>query len=167
MAKSKETLMPLAVSFGQGLQMTNILKDFWDDRKKGACWLPRDVFQQAGLDLSHVSQGKYVDSFGDGLAELISIASFHLNNALNYSCIVPRHETGMRKFCLWAIGMAIFTLRNLNKKRHYRSGNDVKISRRTVKTIIFVTNASLRSNGLLRRLFTLTTKSLPPARVPP
>jgi farnesyl-diphosphate farnesyltransferase len=31
-AKHREALMPLAVSFGQGLQMTNILKDIWEDR---------------------------------------------------------------------------------------------------------------------------------------
>src|SRR5438552_2755950 len=33
----------LAVSFGQGLQMTNILKDIWDDLERGFCWLPKDV----------------------------------------------------------------------------------------------------------------------------
>ena len=40
----RERLTHLAVSFGQGLQMTNILKDIWDDRQAGACWLPRSVF---------------------------------------------------------------------------------------------------------------------------
>jgi len=33
-ASFKETLSHLAVSFGQGLQMTNILKDIWDDRDR-------------------------------------------------------------------------------------------------------------------------------------
>ncbi len=47
-----DELMPLAVSFGQGLQMTNILKDVWDDRARGACWLPRDRFAAAGITLS-------------------------------------------------------------------------------------------------------------------
>ena len=40
----RDDLLALGRSFGQGLQMTNILKDIWDDRKRGACWLPRDVF---------------------------------------------------------------------------------------------------------------------------
>ena len=43
-----DRLMPLAVSFGQGLQMTNILKDIWEDRRHGACWLPRDLFSRQG-----------------------------------------------------------------------------------------------------------------------
>ncbi|MDX1512964.1 MAG: squalene/phytoene synthase family protein, partial [Gammaproteobacteria bacterium] len=49
--RKRETLYPLAVSFGQGLQMTNILKDVWEDRHRGACWLPRQVFREAGFDL--------------------------------------------------------------------------------------------------------------------
>ena len=43
-------LMNLAVSFGQGLQMTNILKDIWDDHKRGACWLPREHFEKYGIE---------------------------------------------------------------------------------------------------------------------
>ena len=43
-AKNRAQLSRLAVSFAQGLQMTNILKDVWEDRSRGACWLPREVF---------------------------------------------------------------------------------------------------------------------------
>ena len=41
----------LDVSFAQGLQMTNILKDVWEDRSRGACWLPQEVFSRHGIDL--------------------------------------------------------------------------------------------------------------------
>ena len=37
--------------------MTNILKDVWDDRDRGACWLPQDVFLAAGFDLRSLSPG--------------------------------------------------------------------------------------------------------------
>ncbi len=40
-AQQRAALHELAVSFAQGLQMTNILKDVWEDRSRGACWLPR------------------------------------------------------------------------------------------------------------------------------
>ena len=46
----------LAVSFAQGLQMTNILKDVWEDRSRGACWLPQEVFTPHGVDLARLSQ---------------------------------------------------------------------------------------------------------------
>ena len=48
-AKNHDALMALAISFGQGLQMTNILKDVWEDYQHGACWLPRQIFANEGL----------------------------------------------------------------------------------------------------------------------
>ena len=34
--------------------MTNILKDVWDDRERGACWLPRDIFAKRGVRPSEI-----------------------------------------------------------------------------------------------------------------
>jgi farnesyl-diphosphate farnesyltransferase len=53
-AKNHDALMASAVSFGQGLQMTNILKDVWEDFQRGDCWLPRRIFADEGFDLSGV-----------------------------------------------------------------------------------------------------------------
>lgn len=164
-SQNREKLLPLAVSFGQGLQMTNIIKDLWEDKSHGACWLPRDVFQKVGYDLKNLSSGQYTEAFGQGLALLIGIARVHLQNALAYTLMIPPHETGIRKFCLWAIGMAILTLRKIDKKRNYKSGQEVKISRRSVQAIIRVTKATLWSNFLLRRVFGLTTRGLPRSAV--
>ena len=35
--------------------MTNILKDVWEDRSRGACWLPQDVFTRHGVDLADIA----------------------------------------------------------------------------------------------------------------
>jgi farnesyl-diphosphate farnesyltransferase len=159
--KHREGLMRLAVSFGQGLQMTNIIKDLWEDRNHGACWLPQDVFQRVGFDLRNLSSGHYTEAFGQGIGVLIGQARTHLQHALEYTLMIPRKETGIRKFCLWAIGMAIFTLRKINKKRDYKSGQEVKISRGTLQAIILMTQATLGSNFLLQKLFGLATRGLP------
>jgi len=166
-SKNRERLLELAVSFGQGLQMTNIIKDLWEDRDHGACWLPNDVFQKVGYDLKNLASGQYTEAFGQGLNVLIGVARGHLQKALAYTMMIPPHETGIRKFCLWAIGMAIFTLRKIHRKRDYKSGQEVKISRRTLRTILMVTNAGLRSNFLLQILFGLTTRGLPAYEVQP
>ena len=55
------------MSFGQGLQMTNILKDVWDDWRRGACWLPQDIFLDAGFDLRFLSADRNDPRFADGL----------------------------------------------------------------------------------------------------
>jgi farnesyl-diphosphate farnesyltransferase len=159
--KNRTTLLRLAVSFGQGLQMTNILKDLWEDRDRGACWLPQDVFLKNGFDLKDLSKDRYCNTFWEGVSELIGIAHAHLKNALAYTLLIPRSERGIRKFCLWSIGMAVLTLKKINKKRNFTSGGEVKVSRRTVKGIILSTRLSLRSNLLLKMLFYLSTRGLP------
>ena len=68
--RQRDKLLQLAVSFGQGLQMTNILKDIWDDRARGACWLPRDVFQQAGFDLHSLEAGQTNAAFRTALSQI-------------------------------------------------------------------------------------------------
>ena len=52
-------LHDLAASFAQGLQMTNILKDVWEDRQRGVCWLPQEVFTRHGIDLAQLSPERY------------------------------------------------------------------------------------------------------------
>ncbi len=79
--------MRLAVSFGQCLQMTNILKDFWEDRANGACWLPRDVFLAEGLDLANVRPGD--PGFAHGYRRLLGLARAHAENALAYTLAIP------------------------------------------------------------------------------
>src|SRR5208282_5052956 len=54
-AANRARLNELAESFAQGLQMTNILKDVWEDRGRGVCWLPQEVFTRYGIDLARLS----------------------------------------------------------------------------------------------------------------
>ncbi len=158
-------MLALACSFGQGLQMTNILKDLWDDWYRGVCWLPRDVFEKQGCDLGDLSPGDFGRVCGQALTELVGIARQHLGNALTYSLIIPPHETGIRKFCLWAVGLAVFTLRNVTSHPAYAGGAEVKVSRSRAKAIILLTNMAVKSNYLLKALFRLSTKRLPDAVV--
>jgi farnesyl-diphosphate farnesyltransferase len=163
-AAHRETMMGLAVSFGQGLQMTNILKDMWEDRRRGACWLPRDVFSRAGFDLSELEPGRYREAFGKGLSELIGVAHGHLDDAMRYTLLIPPHEAGIRNFCLWAIGMAILTLRKINRHKDFVTGRQVKISRRSVKATVLAARATAGSDRMLRSLFWLAGRGVPLAK---
>ncbi|MDI9570006.1 MAG: phytoene/squalene synthase family protein [Pseudomonadota bacterium] len=160
-AARRQELMTRAASFGQGLQMTNIIKDLWEDRLRGTCWLPRSIFAAAGCDLDRLGADGGGEAFARGIAKMIGIARGHLQNALAYTLLIPPEETGIRRFCLWAIGMAVFTLRNINRKRGFRSGSEVKISRRTLRSIIMVSNMTQRSDRLLAGLFAWITHDLP------
>ncbi len=163
----RSELRKLAVSFGQGLQMTNILKDIWEDRARGACWLPREVFQRVGFDLGRLAEDYQREKFSLGLSELIGIARLHLQNALAYTLLIPGHETGIRRFCLWALGMAVLTLRKVHANRQFTSGRQVKITRRSVKAVVLVSNVCVSNDAVLKLLFGGFTRSLPVAENPP
>ena len=112
--------------------MTNILKDVWEDRGRGACWLPQDVFARHGIILAQVSSEPFDPRFGDGYRELVGVAHAHLRNALNYTLLIPSREIGIRRFCLWAIGLAVLTLRKIERNPRFTAGAQVKVSRSAV-----------------------------------
>ena len=144
--------------------MTNILKDIWEDHSRGACWLPQSVFHTYGFDLDSLSRHHTDPRFIQGLNELIAIAREHLNNALPYILLIPPHETGIRRFCLWALGMAYPTLRRIHNRSTFKSGQKVKIPRRTVKAVIVSTSASARSDMALKTLFFISVATYPANR---
>lgn len=160
----RDALLPLAVSFGQGLQMTNILKDVWEDLSRGACWLPRDVFLAVGFDLRELSACRNNPAFAAGVAELAAIARGHLAKALRFIQLIPRWETGVRRHCVWALGMALLTLRRVQATPMFASGADVKISRRDVRVVTTLGSLASRSNSALDLLFHALVHGLPVSR---
>lgn len=160
-ARQRAPLQKLAASFAQGLQMTNILKDVWEDRSRGACWLPQEVFVRHGLDLAQLSPEHYDTRFGSSMRELIGVAHGHLRNALTFTLLIPSKETGIRRFCLWAIGLAVLTLQKIYRNPRFTSGAQVKVSRSAVAMIRLLTNATVHSNWLLTGLFEMSARGLP------
>jgi farnesyl-diphosphate farnesyltransferase len=160
-AAHRGELLPLAVSFGQGLQMTNILKDVWDDRRRGACWLPREVYARAGARVDDLLRDHGSPPAQRAYAELLGVALAHLRNAVAYVTLIPRRERGIRRFCLWAIGMAVLTLRKIHRNPGFSAGDQVKISRRSVKATIFATEFVGGSNLLLRLSFATLVRGMP------
>lgn len=158
--KNRDKLMPLAVSFGQGLQMTNILKDFWEDRERNVCWLPADVFKSVGLDLTTWEPGQKQEEFNQAYKTLVLTALKHLQNAVEYTVLIPKNETGIRRFTFWSIGLAAQTLDNIFHNPYFKSGNEVKISRNMLKAIILFSNASCHSNHLLHYFFTFLIRRM-------
>ncbi len=165
-ARHRPKLFAVAASFAQGLQMTNILKDVWEDRSRGACWLPQDVFTRHGVELAQVSSQPYDPRFGAAFLELVGVAHAHLRNALDYTLLIPSRETGIRRFCLWAIGLAVLTLRKIEQNPRFTAGNEVKVTRSAVAMTRLLTNVAGRSDWMLRGLFALAARGLPLACLP-
>jgi farnesyl-diphosphate farnesyltransferase len=159
----RETLMRLSVSFGQGLQMTNILKDIWADHARGACWLPRDLYAEHGIELEQLSAFRDSAAHANVMAYLVAVARTHLDNALIYTLAIPPGQRGMRRFCLWALGMAVLTLRKIHARPDYSDGREVKISRNAVRGTVAITSLLVGSDSALRSVYTRSTRALPDA----
>ena len=159
--KHRRRFLRLGVSFGLGLQMTNILKDTWEDRRNGTCWLPRSLFAARGYELKQLATFHGTEEFQSGFKSLIGVAHRHLRNAAEFTCMIPLRETGIRRFCLWTLGLAVMTLQKLHRNPYFTSGDEVKVSRRTVKAIILAGDLSVTSNRRLRWLFQWASRGLP------
>ena len=160
-AAQRNALQELSTSFAEGLQLTNIIKDFWEDRSRGACWFPRELFARHGVELAEMSPQSSDARFQAGVRELVAVAHGHLRNALAYALLLPPRETGIRLFCLWAIGLAVLTLRRIDARLDYTSGAQVKVSHSAVLLTRLCTTAAVRNERLLRRLFEHAARGLP------
>ena len=128
----------LAVSFGQALQMTNILKDSPEDQLRGVSWKPKGVSQ---IDLLVIAHQKLADS-------------------LRYIYLIPKSETGIRQFCFLAFGLAVMTLKEITLREALRGGGPIKITRAKVSRFYIFTKIAVHSNFLMGLFFRLQGKVL-------
>ena len=75
--------------------------------------------------------------------------------------MIPRRHLGVRRFCLWALGMAVPTLANIHARPGFGSGTEVKISRPEVRRIVRRYGVMAGSNAAVRMLFRGASSSLP------
>ncbi len=165
-ANQYEALMQLSNPFGQGLQMTNIIKDLWEDFANGYCWLPRDIFSFHNFNLNDLTVGMKDKNFKEGLLQMIAISCKQLEHAVDYTLLIPKQEKGIRKFCFWNIGMAALTLQKIRQKPHFTAGDQVKISRNSVKLVALASSLSISNNAGLRSIFDLCAYNIPREVIP-
>lgn len=154
LASRYRRLEALATSFGRGLQLTNIIKDVSDDRRRGWSFVPRQLCQWAGIRPEDLDDERHRGEARRVLAALIEKAKRHLSDALAYSTTVPRRLYGVRLFCLSSLFFAVRTLRLAEgKDRLLDPAHRVKISRAQVRRTLAVTRMVAPSNLLVRRYF--------------
>jgi len=164
-AAQKAKLKPYSVAFGQALQMTNILKDIWDDRERHICWLPQDIFSKAGFDLNEfykpsIQAGDINPAFSQGISQLVKFTVAELDKAVAYSLLIPRKEKGIRRFCLWAITMSVLTLRNIAAQKGFYQPHQVKISRYQVHIMILLSYIWIDNDKRIQQLYRYWTAPL-------
>jgi len=143
-----------AVSFGLGLQMTNISKDVMADRERGWSYIPKSLINAYGLTVEDFHSGKSIEKNLKVLENLLCKTNGHLQDALKFTLAIPRTQLSLRLFCIWPLWMAIKTVAALhNNPTLLSSSAPVKISRNQVKRILFSTPLIAWSNFLLKYFF--------------
>lgn len=152
--RARETMQRNAVSFGLGLQMTNISKDIIADRNRGWSYVPKSFITQYGLTVEEFNAGTSMDKNMNVLDHLLNKTMGHLEDALAYTLALPRRETRIRLFCIWPLWMAMETVAVLHGNQTLLNSDDpVKISRSTVRSILRRTRWLSLSDTLLKRSF--------------
>jgi farnesyl-diphosphate farnesyltransferase len=155
-----KALKSLSVSFGLGLQLTNILKDVQEDRERNVSFIPQTLLAEEGLSQADFLAPQGREGAARILDRLIEKARRHLEDALEYTCLLPRLEPRLRLFCLWPLFMAAETLALLGRDQTARRegplwgpGIKLKISRGQVSRILRRTSFACWSNSWIRSMF--------------
>ena len=165
----RDRLMRLSVAFGNGLQLTNILKDMWLDHARGVCWLPRDAFDTGDRTLAAVMDAALggdrdaVRVMEAGTRRLVGRCRAYLDDAMRYVRTIPRRQIGMRVFCLWSIGLAVLTLRKIRRDPVAERRHGTKVSRSSVRATLVCSDASAGHDPIMSSLYAGACLGLPRA----
>lgn len=138
----------LGKSYGQGLQLVNILRDAPADLRTGRCYLPADELRTAGADpeslLREPAAARPV------FAQWLGKARAHLDNGFRYLTAVSPARLRAGCFLPWYLGRE--TLRLLEAESPLESAAKIKVPRSTVRAALWHALPVAFSNRALARL---------------
>ena len=131
--RDRQKLSSLGKRFGQGLQLTNILKDVGKDLQCGRCYLPEDELQRLSLQAHDLLDPTSLPQIRPLIISLIDHALEHLDCASCYVRQLPRRALRIRLSCMWPLLFAVQTLEQVCRSEDLLSRQErVKISRQAV-----------------------------------
>jgi farnesyl-diphosphate farnesyltransferase len=139
------------VRFGQGLQLTNILRDLARDLRLGRCYLPSDELARCGLEPSDLLAPDAIVKLRPLLRDFIALTLEHYRQAWAYTLAIPRRELRMRLACTWPLLIGSRTLQLIAGAPNLLDpAVTVKIARAEVYRILVRSSLVAGSNAGLR-----------------
>jgi farnesyl-diphosphate farnesyltransferase len=119
--------------FGQGLQMTNMLRDLAQDLRIGRCYLPREDLSVLGLAPSDLLDPAVIERLQPLLRGMLQLTLDHFAEGRAYLLAIPPSEIRLRLACAWPLLIALRTLDLVQQARDLLDPRvTVKISRLAV-----------------------------------
>ncbi len=140
--------------FGEALQTVNILKDVATDAEhENSIYIPEHALRAHGSGHATILSAAHSQANHAALTDLVKLAWADLEDAVRYLLMVPRRAWSIRTFCVWPLLFAFATLRDLTQTRAMlQHGGVVKITRREVKSLLFLAPLLVGSNAAVRWL---------------
>ena len=140
--------------YGQGLQMTNVLRDLAHDLRIGRCFLPREDLATLDLTPDQLLDPRAIARLRPLLRELLTATLGHLSEGWSYILAIPRSETRIRLACAWPLFIGLRTLHRI-----WEAGNlldpvvRVRVSRAAVYAILARSSVLAWSDHALDRYY--------------
>lgn len=141
------TMKRRGVRFGQGLQMTNVLRDLARDFRIGRCYLPRQDLAALGLTPQDLLDPGAIHRLQPLLRQLMELTLAHYAEGWAYTLAIPRAEIRMRLACAWPLLIGLQTLERIQQSRALLDPRMIpKISRPAVYAILLRSTATVWSD---------------------
>ncbi|MBI2562374.1 MAG: squalene/phytoene synthase family protein [candidate division NC10 bacterium] len=142
------------VRLGQGLQMTNVLRDLAQDFRIGRCYLPRQDLATLGLIPEDLLDPAVIQRLRPLLQDLLAHTLAHYAEGWAYILAITPAEIRLRLACAWPLLIGLRTLDRVQQARDLLDPRvTVKISRPAIYGILVRSAALAWSNGGLDRYY--------------
>lgn len=133
--------------FGQGLQLTNVLRDLPADLRLGRCYLPREDLARLGLAPGDLLLPERRGGARPLIRELIGVAGSLHAAGWAYVRALPRTEARLRLACAWPLFIGLRTLERLRAAPDLLDpARRIKIPRSAVYRILALSTALVWSD---------------------
>ena len=141
-----------SIRFGKGLQLVNVLRDLPRDLANGRCYLPAVDLAVAGLQPQDLCDAKNWPELKPVFMPWLEKAADHLAAGWHYTLQIPHKHYRLRLACAWPILMGNRTLDLVRNANPLLAEPSLKISRSTVRGIIWSTLWRVPFKGPWKRL---------------
>jgi len=153
-AETLAKLRELAVPFGIGLQLVNIVKDVAEDSKRGVCFLPDSFAAREQISLDQLLDPKAREEAMRVVGRTCELAEEKLRAAQAYTLLWPERAQPVRLFCAVPLALALASLEEVKNGRAALVQDETpKVGRAVVFSIVREAIAAAGSNRELGELF--------------
>ncbi|HEY1959212.1 MAG TPA: squalene--hopene cyclase [Polyangiaceae bacterium] len=154
-------LQRLAVSFGLGLQLVNIVKDVAEDHERGVCFMPVSLAEREGVTLERLLAPEERAAAMRVVARVCDLAEEKLRDAESYTLAWPAERAqSVRLFCAVPLVLALASLRVVREgTTALTAGATPKVGRLEVFTTVRDAIGAAGSDAALTQLFARHTRS--------